>query len=107
MLRLEPDLWYDEDTLRARGIDARALAAARAAGQLRSKRVGRLRYYKGAWLKEWLEARGYAVVNTGLRRSALAGRGIERAWPGSRDSGTGYCSRASAAHSERTHCAHG
>ena len=30
-------------------------------------------------LKEWLEARGYAVVNTGLRRSRLAGRGIERA----------------------------
>lgn len=32
-----------------------------------------------ALLKEWLEASGYAVVNTGLRRSALAGRGIERA----------------------------
>lgn len=32
-----------------------------------------------ALLKEWLEARGYAVVNTGLRRSDLAGRGIERA----------------------------
>lgn len=32
-----------------------------------------------ALLKEWLEARGYAVVNTGLRRSSLAGRGIERA----------------------------
>ena len=27
----------------------------------------------------WLEARGYAVVNTGLRRSRLAGRTIERA----------------------------
>src|SRR5262245_46499451 len=32
-----------------------------------------------ALLKEWLEARGYAVVNTGLRRSQLAGRGIQRA----------------------------
>src|SRR5438477_5275116 len=32
-----------------------------------------------ALLKEWLAARGYAVVNTGLRRSELAGRGIERA----------------------------
>lgn len=30
-------------------------------------------------LKEWLESRGYAVVNTGLRRSELAGGGIERA----------------------------
>lgn len=30
-------------------------------------------------LKEWLESRGYAVVNTGLRRSELAGRGIEQA----------------------------
>jgi dTMP kinase len=30
-------------------------------------------------LKEWLESRGYAVVNTGLRRSRLAGKGIERA----------------------------
>src|SRR5688572_29399628 len=35
-----------------------------------------------ALLKEWLEARGYAVVNTGLRRSDLAGRGIERATRG-------------------------
>src|SRR5262249_53389595 len=29
-------------------------------------------------LKEWLESRGYAVVDTGLRRSELAGRGLER-----------------------------
>jgi dTMP kinase len=33
-------------------------------------------------LTEWLEARGYAVVNTGLRRSQLAARGIERAMRG-------------------------
>lgn len=32
-----------------------------------------------ALLTEWLEARGYAVVSTGLRRSDLAGRGIARA----------------------------
>lgn len=32
-----------------------------------------------ALLKEWLEASGYAVMGTGLRRSSLAGRGIERA----------------------------
>jgi len=32
-----------------------------------------------ALLKEWLEASGYAVLGTGLRRSSLAGRGIERA----------------------------
>lgn len=32
-----------------------------------------------ALLKEWLEASGYAVTGTGLRRSSLAGRGIERA----------------------------
>jgi dTMP kinase len=32
-----------------------------------------------ALLTEWLEARGFAVANTGLRRSTLAGRGIERA----------------------------
>lgn len=32
-----------------------------------------------ALLKEWLEDRGYAVIDTGLRRSTLAGRGIERA----------------------------
>lgn len=30
-------------------------------------------------LKEWLEDRGYAVVDTGLRRSMLAGPGIDRA----------------------------
>jgi dTMP kinase len=33
-------------------------------------------------LTEWLESRGYAVVSTGLRRSQLAGRGIERAMRG-------------------------
>ena len=32
-----------------------------------------------ALLREWLELRGYAVLNTGLRRSLLAGRGIQRA----------------------------
>lgn len=32
-----------------------------------------------ALLKEWLEANGYAVMDTGLRRSGLAGRGIQRA----------------------------
>lgn len=32
-----------------------------------------------AMLKEWLEDEGYAVVDTGLRRSQLAGPGIERA----------------------------
>jgi dTMP kinase len=32
-----------------------------------------------ALITEWLEARGYAVVSTGLRRSDLAGRGIARA----------------------------
>ena len=32
-----------------------------------------------ALLKEWLEAHGHAVIDTGLRRSDLAGRGIERA----------------------------
>jgi dTMP kinase len=30
-------------------------------------------------LREWLEARGYAVVDSGLRRSDLAGSGIARA----------------------------
>ncbi len=32
-----------------------------------------------ALLTEWLEARGYAVVSSGLRRSELAGNGIQRA----------------------------
>ena len=32
-----------------------------------------------ALLKEWLEGRGYAVVSSGLRRSVLAGRDIQRA----------------------------
>jgi dTMP kinase len=31
-----------------------------------------------ALLKEWLEGRGYAVVGSGLRRSRLAGRDIQR-----------------------------
>jgi dTMP kinase len=35
-----------------------------------------------ALLKEWLEDTGYAVLDTGLRRSELAGRGIQRAKEG-------------------------
>ena len=35
-----------------------------------------------ALLKEWLEDQGYAVMDTGLRRSDLAGPGIERAKQG-------------------------
>lgn len=35
-----------------------------------------------ALLKEWLEDEGYAVLDTGLRRSDLAGPGIERAKDG-------------------------
>jgi dTMP kinase len=35
-----------------------------------------------ALLKEWLESRGFAVLDTGLKRSALAGPGIQRAKQG-------------------------
>ncbi len=35
-----------------------------------------------ALLKEWLEDRGYAVLDTGLVRSELAGPGIKRAKQG-------------------------
>jgi dTMP kinase len=35
-----------------------------------------------ALLKEWLEGEGYAVLDTGLRRSDLAGPGIQRAKQG-------------------------
>lgn len=35
-----------------------------------------------ALLKEWLEARGYAVLDTGLMRSELAGPGLQRAKQG-------------------------
>ena len=35
-----------------------------------------------ALLQEWLEGRGFAVASTGLRRSQLASKGIERAKPG-------------------------
>ncbi|MBK8232731.1 MAG: thymidylate kinase [Candidatus Eisenbacteria bacterium] len=35
-----------------------------------------------ALLKEWLEARGFAVLDTGFTRSALAGAGIQRAKQG-------------------------
>jgi dTMP kinase len=35
-----------------------------------------------ALLQEWLEGRGFAVASTGLRRSALASKGIDRAKQG-------------------------
>jgi len=55
MLKLDAECWYDEETLRAKGIDGKALAEARRSGKLRSKKVGRLRYYKGSWISQWLE----------------------------------------------------
>ena len=35
-----------------------------------------------ALLREWLEASGYAVTSTGMKRSALAGKGIDKAQEG-------------------------
>jgi dTMP kinase len=35
-----------------------------------------------ALLREWVEAKGYAVQSTGLKRSALAGKGIKKAMRG-------------------------
>jgi hypothetical protein len=54
MIRFEPDAFYDEDALRLLGFDGEALARARREGELRCRRVGRVRLYKGEWLQRWL-----------------------------------------------------
>jgi hypothetical protein len=54
MIRFDPEAFYDEDALRILGLDSQALARARREGDLRCRRVGRVRLYKGAWLQEWL-----------------------------------------------------
>ena len=88
-----PDCWATaRPSARRRGRPHDRAAVLRRAARPGSRRAilpGRLIVIEGtdgvgrsthvALLKEWLEARGYAVVNTGLRRSQLAGRGIERA----------------------------
>jgi hypothetical protein len=53
-LRIDPETYYEECTLRVHGLDERALARAREEG-LRHKRLGRKVLYKGAWLIEWLD----------------------------------------------------
>jgi hypothetical protein len=54
MLRFDPETFYDEEGLRAAGLDGQALARAVRAGELRCRRVGRLRLFRGDWLNEWL-----------------------------------------------------
>lgn len=54
-IKIDPELYYAEDTLRIQGLDSDALAKARREGGLRAKRVGSFWVYKGAWLIEWLD----------------------------------------------------
>lgn len=53
--RFEPEAWYEEAGLRARGLDGQALARAVRRGELRCRKVGRTRLFKGSWLTEWLQ----------------------------------------------------
>ena len=55
VLRLDPEAYYDERTLRIMGLDGDGLEAAREAKELRCKEVGGQPVYKGAWLIAWLD----------------------------------------------------
>jgi hypothetical protein len=55
-LRLEPEGWYTEEQLRIMGLDGDQLARARRSEGLKYRQIGRRRWYKGAWVLQWLEA---------------------------------------------------
>ena len=55
---IDPEAYYDENSLRVQGFDGDALRKAREAGELRFKRVGRSVIYKGEWLRAWLDQAG-------------------------------------------------
>lgn len=55
-LMIDPERYYSERSLRALyDLDGRALREAREGGHLRHKRVGAEVWYKGAWIKSWLD----------------------------------------------------
>jgi hypothetical protein len=55
VFEIEPAAIYDEASARLiLGLSERALAPARRRGQLQSTRIGRRRFYRGAWLLGWL-----------------------------------------------------
>ena len=59
-IKIEPDQWYLEDTLRLLGapFDSETLARARRGGKLEAREPKRgQRIYKGEWLLAWLEAK--------------------------------------------------
>lgn len=58
-IALDDDRLYFEPTVcHILGVTSAVLADARTDGRLRASKVGRRRLYKGAWLKEWIEASG-------------------------------------------------
>jgi hypothetical protein len=54
-LKIDPELYYEEEGLRLCGLDGEALRKARESGQLRHRKVGKVVLYKGEWLREWLD----------------------------------------------------
>ena len=69
------------------GMESQALTSTSDPGSKSPRLPGRLVVLEGtdgvgrstqvALLREWLESSGYAVISSGLKRSSLAGKGME------------------------------
>lgn len=54
-IRIDPDAIYEEGTLRLLlGLTSEAIAKGRRSGELQHRRHGRVVFYKGQWVLDWL-----------------------------------------------------
>jgi len=54
-IRIDPDAIYEEGTLRLLlGLTSEVLAKARRSGELQHQRRGRVVFYRGQWVLDWL-----------------------------------------------------
>lgn len=54
-IHLDPETYYDENTLRLMGLDGELLEEGRADGRLRFRTLGPVVLYKGRWVLDWLD----------------------------------------------------
>lgn len=55
VLKIDPETYYDERTLRIMGLDGDLLESARDDGRLRYRLLGSSVVYKGQWVLDWLD----------------------------------------------------
>lgn len=55
VIKIDPESYYDENTLRVMGLDEELLEEARREGRLRFRVLGAIVMYRGQWVLDWLD----------------------------------------------------